>query len=160
MNESFKKQSCRPYEDVPKTKGTYLLFLEVKKDITTSIGSLGLNRLKKGLYVYVGSALGPGGLRARIDRHLKRDKKLKWHIDYLTANPNVEIREIVVFKSKEKLECLLSKTVLENNGDVVIPKFGSTDCDCPSHLIKIDDKEKLKAVLRSLVGKLEVFCQK
>ena len=33
------------------------------------IGKLGVLHMLPGIYVYVGSALGPGGLAARIERH-------------------------------------------------------------------------------------------
>ena len=42
-------------------------------------------RLQPGYYVYLGSALGPGGLRARITHHQKLSPRPHWHIDYLRA---------------------------------------------------------------------------
>ena len=47
------------------------------------IGRLGGMQLSKGWYVYVGSAFGPGGLAARVSRHLQRHKTRHWHIDHL-----------------------------------------------------------------------------
>ena len=35
------------------------------------------------LFIYVGSALDPGGVRARITRHCRGVKSKHWHIDYL-----------------------------------------------------------------------------
>jgi len=39
--------------------------------------------LLPGYYIYIGSAFGPGGVRARMLRHLRADKPKHWHIDYL-----------------------------------------------------------------------------
>src|ERR1035438_8832695 len=59
---------------------------------TTSdrIGRLGALQLQSGFYFYVGSALGPGGVRARLAHHLKPSRRPHWHIDYLRAHTRVE----------------------------------------------------------------------
>ena len=64
-------------------KGTYCLIIQLKKDSRIEIGKLGLLNFDKGYYVYVGSALN--SLEARLERHLKTEKKLFWHVDYLLA---------------------------------------------------------------------------
>ena len=51
--------------------GTYALVLSCSADFDIQIGRLGTMRLQPGYYVYLGSALGPGGLRARIAHHQK-----------------------------------------------------------------------------------------
>ena len=51
--------------------GTYALILSCSTDFGIQIGRLGTMRLQPGYYVYLGSALGPGGLRARIAHHQK-----------------------------------------------------------------------------------------
>ncbi|HDJ96588.1 MAG TPA: GIY-YIG nuclease family protein, partial [Candidatus Aenigmarchaeota archaeon] len=38
-------------------KGSYILFLEVKKSIEVNVGSLGKIKFKRGIYAYVGSAM-------------------------------------------------------------------------------------------------------
>jgi len=64
-------------------KGLYLLLLELDHVIDPVIAGQRL-ALGPGLYVYVGSACGPGGLRARLARHLcGRRRRLHWHIDKL-----------------------------------------------------------------------------
>jgi Uri superfamily endonuclease len=43
--------------------------------------------LPPGVYAYVGSAWGPGGLGARLRRHLCGSRRrLWWHIDYLASS--------------------------------------------------------------------------
>ena len=40
--------------------------------------------LPAGRYLYCGSAKGPGGLKARLSRHMRRGKSVRWHVDQLT----------------------------------------------------------------------------
>ncbi len=66
-------------------RGLYLLLLELGRSIDPVIAGQRLV-LGPGIYVYVGSACGPGGLRARLSRHLcGRRRRLHWHIDRLVA---------------------------------------------------------------------------
>lgn len=46
--------------------GTYILILSSPARSTIDVGRLGRMTLAHGYYLYVGSAFGPGGLRARI----------------------------------------------------------------------------------------------
>ena len=45
--------------------GTYAVIYRCDADLEIVVGKLGHVALTKGYYVYVGSAFGPGGLRAR-----------------------------------------------------------------------------------------------
>ena len=117
-------------------KGSYILFLEVKKSIEVNVGSLGKIKFKRGIYAYVGSAMN--GIEKRVNRHLTLNKekrgKPRWHIDYLLLNKNVKILKSIFISTKEKSECLVSK-LLEKKAVDVIKKFGSTDCNrCLGHL--------------------------
>jgi Uri superfamily endonuclease len=49
--------------------GTYALLLKLDKQERITVGRLGTFGFPAGYYLYVGSALGPGGLRARLARH-------------------------------------------------------------------------------------------
>lgn len=64
-------------------KGTYVLLLTFDSDREAEVGALGTHLLHAGTYCYVGSAMG--GLDQRVSRHLRRDKRVKWHIDHLTT---------------------------------------------------------------------------
>lgn len=114
-----------------KVKGAYLLAVELARDSSINVGALGRIDFKKGFYLYVGSALGGGGIIARIDRHLRPGKKPHWHIDYLMkyAHPLGEKH----FPGNKALECRLSKKVAKH-AELTIPSFGSSDCKCKSHL--------------------------
>ncbi|MCP3952032.1 MAG: GIY-YIG nuclease family protein, partial [Desulfobacterales bacterium] len=77
-------------ENFGKEAGTYALVMRLARPRTIPVGRLGPVIFKPGHYVYTGSALGPGGLAARIGRHLKPSKKFHWHIDYLRRFAEVE----------------------------------------------------------------------
>ena len=115
-------------------KGTYalVLWLERQKEIT--VGRLGTFAFPAGYYLYVGSALGPGGLRARLARHRRRDKILHWHIDYLLQQ--AQLVDVWSIASADRLECLWAQAAQHLPGsETPVPGFGSSDCRCPSHLI-------------------------
>ena len=59
---------------------TYQLTIQLKQDSTVQIGKFGTFEFPAGYYVYTGSA--KRNLEARIQRHLSKEKRLKWHIDY------------------------------------------------------------------------------
>ncbi len=60
---------------IPTDKGVYVLFLECRRETTIRVGSIGELRTQAGIYAYVGSAYGGGGLKSRLGRHLKTAKK-------------------------------------------------------------------------------------
>lgn len=105
---------------------TYLLFIVNKENKIISIGSLGKVYFKKGYYIYVGSA--KNNLCKRIKRHLSKDKKIFWHIDYFLKNAKIE----KVFVGRKK-ECDISKILLKYS-KAYVEGFGSSDCKCVSHL--------------------------
>lgn len=76
-------------------KGTYILKLRVKKTLKVSIGSLGKMSFNPGIYAYVGSAMN--SISKRVRRHMRKRKKMHWHVDYLTSSPCVEIEKVYVF---------------------------------------------------------------
>jgi Uri superfamily endonuclease len=61
----------RPEMDLPTDKGTYILLARVSQMKRLGIGSLGEFDIIPGLYAYVGSAFGSGGLRSRIGHYLE-----------------------------------------------------------------------------------------
>ena len=107
---------------------TYQLHIRVKKSIEIQIGKLGRFQFPAGTYVYTGSA--KRNLEKRIERHLQAEKKLRWHIDFLLAHPNVEVTRVERFGAAE---CVVNQAT---SGTILIPKFGASDCrnGCGSHL--------------------------
>ena len=53
------------------------------------IGALGVKVFPRGNYLYIGSAFGPGGIKARLRHHLFSTAAPRWHIDYLKACGNI-----------------------------------------------------------------------
>ncbi len=139
------------WEHLPPARGYYLLFIPIKEEKQIRVGSLGSQVISPGMYVYAGSALGSGGLRGRLRRHLERtaDKKRFWHIDYLLDIARVQAIAFLCapldapdFRGKPLLsiECLFIRTLLTLPlVRVPIPGFGASDCrhDCPAHLIYV-----------------------
>jgi Uri superfamily endonuclease len=124
-------------------KGCYILIIGLKKDSITSIGKIGDINFNKGYYIYVGSALN--GLTMRIKRHMKKQKKIHWHIDYLLKN--AKILDIYYKESKIREECDIAKKLnkyLKN-----IPGFGCSDCRCESHLF-YSSKENFNSIIDKL----------
>jgi Uri superfamily endonuclease len=119
---------------IPKEKGSYCLVFSLETQLSVHIGKLGCIQCEPGYYFYLGSAKGTGGLRARVRRHLRLEKKKFWHLDYLT--PYLEF-QYLIFSLQFYKECEWSQ-IFENNYAVFtsVPRFGSSDCRrrCKSHL--------------------------
>ena len=109
-------------------KGSYTLIIELKKSQKTKIGAIGIINFNRGYYAYVGSAMN--NLDKRIERHLRSRKKIKWHIDYFLRRG--KIVKVIKKESKKREECRIAKKLSKKFPD--IPKFGSSDCCCKSHL--------------------------
>jgi Uri superfamily endonuclease len=115
-------------------RGAYALFLELEQDTLIAVGRLGTFCFPCGHYVYVGSALGSGGLPARLARHYRQQKSLHWHIDYFLAH--ARIIGVKTDASTERLECIWAGEWLDRPAaQVIAPHFGASDCACPAHLI-------------------------
>jgi Uri superfamily endonuclease len=138
---------------LPAQPGIYAFQLSLLEARNINVGGLGNWVFPPAEYIYVGSALGPGGLNSRLGRHLRREsKKTHWHIDYLRNT--AEVTAICYFTTKnykitetahisgllnpESLECRLLQALTEHPGaHIPIPGFGSSDCrmKCPAHLV-------------------------
>ena len=113
-------------------KGAYALALHVAAPLTIRHRDSDLP-LEQAWYVYVGSARGPGGLRARLVRHMRHDKRLRWHVDALTLAAS----ECIAFAVPGGSKCNLATRLVASGGFAhAVPGFGSSDCrTCPSHLL-------------------------
>ena len=110
-------------------RGAYLLLLQIPAGQNLSIGRFGHFDFAPGWYIYVGSAMA--GLDARLRRHVRRRKKLHWHIDYLRQ----AARKVVplAVRSSRRQECDLAADVGRLH-PVAVQRFGASDCSCPGHL--------------------------
>ena len=119
-------------------KGSYALLIELPESKEISVGRLGLIAFPRGFYTYVGSALN--GIEPRIGYHLRKNKKPRWHIDYLLEKAS--IKRIVLYETEERLECILAQALSKEFPS--IPGFGCSDCKCQSHLYFEAEKNKLE----------------
>lgn len=130
-----------------KFPGTYglLLYLPARKKVT--VGRLGTQVFKRGWYIYVGSAQGPGGVAARAGHHLRRQHQPRWHLDYL----RLWTRARVLWAAPRAREHQWA-TVLTDLPSARRPMagFGASDCRCPSHLIYYPHRPAWKAITISL----------
>jgi Uri superfamily endonuclease len=129
-------------------KGIYVLIIRVSKDINVNIGALGRKTFAKGLYAYVGSA--QTNLEKRVKRHLRSEKRLFWHIDYLLANDAAKITEVLFKKADKTEECPTANRIGEKG--TPIAGFGCSDCHCTSHLFRIGDYTFLLDSMQPLNG--------
>lgn len=107
---------------------TYQLSIELERTVAVTVGRLGRFEFPAGRYLYTGSA--KRNFEARVARHLRAEKTLRWHIDYLLAVPGARV---VAVRRSRRGECLLNRA---SRGTVVVPGFGASDCraGCGSHL--------------------------
>ncbi|HII02073.1 TPA: DUF123 domain-containing protein [Methanosarcinaceae archaeon] len=130
-------------------KGIYCLIFE-NNECALQVGKKGEFSFKRGYHIYVGSALGPGGLK-RMQRHIRlsrdKDKNPKWHVDYLHFCPAFHLVSVVCAATPERLECMLAGSF----GGPCAPGFGCTDCACESHLF-FRAESPLSEVLKAFEG--------
>ena len=101
-----------PADRFPAGPGAYALTFRLEEPLALPIARLNRPVLDPGLYVYAGSAFGPGGLRECID---------------VKTYPGGR-------------ECALVADLLTAGATVPVPGFGSSDCrDCAAHLVRLAD---------------------
>ncbi|WP_413206935.1 GIY-YIG nuclease family protein [Rhodospirillum sp. A1_3_36] len=123
---------------LPRDKGAYLLLIRLTAAVPAPQNVAPGRSLARGLYVYCGSARGPGGIAARVGRHMRPEKGLRWHVDHLTSRA-ASVRALV-FPGGD--ECVLLERVLGMEGiSVPLPGLGASDCvRCPAHLLRADGR--------------------
>jgi Uri superfamily endonuclease len=113
--------------------GTYALIITLDRPRIIDVGRRGRFRFPAGFYLYVGSALGPGGLAGRLERHLRADKRLHWHVDYLLCRARVV--QVWIAESAARRECDWAQAAMRlPEATIILPRFGASDCRCISHL--------------------------
>lgn len=125
-----------PNENPDTKKATsYQLIILLKQRHQIQVGALGRFDFEAGYYVYSDSA--KCNLEARVARHCRKNKPLRWHIDYLTSHPASEVVDTLTFNADE---CQLNQAC---QGVILIPGFGASDCrsGCGAHLKYLGDKQ-------------------
>jgi Uri superfamily endonuclease len=132
---------------IPATPGVYALQLYLEQPLTLEVGKLGGALFPAGMHIYLGSAWGPGGLRARLKHHISKNPiHPHWHIDYLRRVCKLD--GIYFFPQDEKkdkhtfqttpFECLWAQSLTPlSPARIVLTGFGASDCrsGCLSHLV-------------------------
>ena len=136
--------------------GTYALVLHCRYRTDIQVGRRARIGLQPGYYIYIGSAFGPGGIRARVLRHCREAKSRHWHIDYLReyATP------VAVWCSYQpvRLEHAWARGLASAGGTMPVDGFGCTDCRCTAHLF-FSRKKPEPAAFAAITGDtVEVRC--
>jgi Uri superfamily endonuclease len=135
----------------PRSPGTYALMMRCSRAGTIAVGSLGTMRVEPGAYLYLGSAFGPGGLRARLGRHAARHKVQRWHIDYV--RPRMSLLGAWFSTSATQLEHDWAVRVLAlPTASIPLPRFGASDCRCPSHLVRLPETDSSHRSVADALG--------
>ena len=135
-------------------KGCYCLIIYVKRKSQIKVGKkLGPIEFKKGIYVYIGSAMN--SLEARLNRHLSDNKKLHWHVDYLLKDDNCKIIDIV-YNIDKKVECDISQYLKTHA--VGIKNFGCSDCSCESHLYYFKNRSEAIEHVKNAYDSIAIEC--
>ena len=129
--------------------GTYVLLLECNDSYELSIGKLGKMLTEPGCYLYVGSAFGPGGIKARVRHHQRLAPRPHWHIDYLHTVAGLVDTWCVHGLRREHD---WAQSLMQNEAAAVSLKgFGSSDCHCVAHLFYFKRKP-VKAELEKILN--------
>ena len=135
--------------------GTYALILQSDSTARVQIGHWGLLDLQPGYYIYIGSASGPGGVGARVSRHLRLAKAKHWHIDYLREY--LTPQAVWVSYETEQLEHCWAQVFYNLPGLTPIQGFGCSDCKCYSHLFQTPKTPDFHLFASIAGGKVESY---
>ena len=135
-------------------KGTYALFLHLETEVHMQVGALGPCSFPRGVHVYAGSAMR--GLRARLARHVRRDKRVHWHVDRLTTATGCRVLGAVVFTPPVLRECDIIGSLERiesiegvkgvDDAEVRPPRFGASDHGCRGHLVWMGEEASIAQV--------------
>jgi Uri superfamily endonuclease len=127
-------------------KGVYVLIIQLDEDTGVNVGAIGRLTFKKGLYAYVGSA--QNNLEQRVKRHLRKEKRKFWHVDYLLGNVATKVVEVLYEQADKTEECAIARVIGERGESM--DGFGSSDCSCKSHLFRVGDYGFLQEFMQVL----------
>lgn len=116
--------------------GIYLLEIKAESDFRVGIKKFSGLDFPAGYYYYAGSA--QKNFKQRLNRHIRKDKIIHWHIDHITTIETNKITSILIDTGKQKeFECRLVQNLLTEFKLKSIAKgFGNSDCNiCESHLL-------------------------
>lgn len=109
--------------------GVYLMVMYLDHELELEVGSKGMMQFRPGYYIYVGSA--KTNLTKRIERHKRKRKKMHWHMDYFRSH--CDMIAGLPIRTSRHVECALADAI-RHVAQWDVPQFGSSDCECTSHL--------------------------
>ncbi len=133
--------TCRPLE-IPwdlldrevRDAGGYVLLLRLKRRRRVAVGELGRIPFEPGHYLYAGSAMR--GLTRRVERHLRRRKKMRWHIDYLRDVAD-DVKALPIRSSRRNEPAIVE--AMSRIARPAAPGFGASDSPHLTHLFHRPD---------------------
>jgi Uri superfamily endonuclease len=148
VNVDRDRNASSVHNMLSEAKGSYTLLILVQAEKQIAIGGIGTKNFQKGYYAYTGSAFGLGSLSlgGRIQRHIKKQKTRRWHIDYLLSDEDVNLKVIVAGVTRQKMECTINKCLKDVfHAQIPFSGFGSSDCTehCESHLLYLDQTRNI-----------------
>jgi len=119
--------------DIEARPGTYLLIMHTTQHHQVTVGRLGAMQVEPGYYLYVGSAFGPGGVKARVSHHMRIAARPRWHIDFLRQVCSLKMVWCGYSDVRREHEWV---DLLESMPKLSIPMmgFGASDHPGKSHL--------------------------
>ena len=115
--------------EIPASPGVYVVAIRLAGHRALRVGRLPRCEYEPGTYLYAGSA--GRGLRARIARHLRADRRRHWHLDWLLEAGRVA--GVWWLETDRRMECAVAARLRGLGAEV--PGFGASDCQCRSHLV-------------------------
>jgi Uri superfamily endonuclease len=133
---------------VPAARGCYVVWLRLTTPVRLRVGRAGIFDLPGGYYAYVGSAFGPGGLRARLGRHWSGARCCHWHVDYLRA----VAAPVAAWYQAQQLPTEHAWAAILASGSRfrAVRGFGCSDCRCEAHLFHVARMPAFAAFRRRL----------
>lgn len=147
--------------DIPSSPGNYVIAAVLHNEKSLEFKVFGLCRLPAGAYFYCGSAHGPGGLKARVERHLRKGIKKFWHFDQL--KDFIDIRQVWWQLDVLNNECGIAQFIATQEGvSIPMPGFGASDCrnGCQAHLLQHADMGSMDSIFQGLCNDYDNFQRK
>lgn len=131
---------------IDSNKGIYILELFAEKNFTISAKKFIDVTFPKGYYYYIGSA--QKSLKSRLERHLRKEKIVHWHIDHLTTHNSLNITNTFIIEGAKKfLEAEIANNFVDYfNAQIIVNGFGNSDTkETETHLFYKKDKIEISA---------------
>jgi Uri superfamily endonuclease len=136
---------------LPGGPGLYTLLLALEAPLLAPSRN-GVAKLEPGLYTYIGSA--GGGLRGRVCRHIASPRKLRWHVDALTASNRSVLLAVAWSEGvwgvpwEDKLASAVCWL-----GEAPAPGFGASDSRGGERLCRLEDCGVLPKAISGFGGR-------